>query len=125
MWPEAERMDEGHGAADSPAADLPAADLAAADLPTTGPWHDVLERMERELQGALAQADPVPWRPPIALGPIPPELHDRATRLLEAQLHTIRYLEDVRQTTAKHLAAVKSVPRTEQGPRPVYFDLLG
>ncbi|MFF2050928.1 hypothetical protein ACFVU2_04945 [Leifsonia sp. NPDC058194] len=95
------------------------------ELDATAPWVEALAQMERELQGALARIEPVPWRPPIALGPIPPELHDRATRLLEAQLHTIRYLEDVRQTTGKHIAALKSVPRTEQGPRPVYFDLLG
>jgi hypothetical protein len=109
-------------------ADSPADRIAGLDAEThadLGPWSDALERLERELHGALAQADPVPWRPPIALGALPPELHDRATRLLEAQLHTMRYLEDMRQTTAKHLAAVKAVPRTEQGPRPVYFDLLG
>lgn len=123
MSPEAEPM----GAA--PALDSPAADVdspaAAVDSPTAGAWRDALERMERELRSALAQGEPVAWHPPIALGPIPPELQDRAARLLEAQLHTIRYLEDVRQTTAKHLAAVKAVPRTEQGARPVYFDLLG
>lgn len=107
----------------SPEQDSPAVEAAAVDA--AGAWADALKRLEAELHRALAQAEPVPWRPPIALGPIPPELHDRAARLLEAQLHTIRYLEDVRQTTAKHLAAVKSVPRTEQGPRPVYFDLLG
>lgn len=88
-------------------------------------WAEALDRMEDELHGALAQVDPVPWRPPIALGPIPPELQERATRLLEAQLHTIRYLEDVRQTTARHLAAVRSVPRSEVGAHPVYFDLIG
>ncbi|MGO4534823.1 hypothetical protein [Leifsonia sp. 2MCAF36] len=88
-------------------------------------WSDALTRMEHELHGALAAVDPVPWRPPIALGPIPPELQERATRLLEAQMHTIRYLEDVRQTTARHLAAVRAVPRSEVGPHPVYFDLIG
>ncbi|MFF9564398.1 hypothetical protein ACF1AJ_13725 [Leifsonia sp. NPDC014704] len=93
--------------------------------PDAAAWADALDRMEQELHGALAQVDPVPWRPPIALGPIPPELHERATRLLEAQLHTIRYLEDVRQTTARHLAAVRSVPRSEVGAHPVYFDLIG
>ena len=81
--------------------------------------------MEEELNAALASAEPVPWRPPIGLGPLPPELQERAARLLEAQLHVIRYLEDVRQTTAKHLAAVNAVPRTDAGPRPVYFDLIG
>ncbi|WP_431246098.1 hypothetical protein [Leifsonia xyli] len=88
-------------------------------------WSDALDRMESELHGALAQVDPVPWRPPIGLGPIPPELQERAARLLEAQLHTARYLEDVRQTTARHLAAVRAVPRSEAGPHPVYFDLIG
>jgi hypothetical protein len=104
-------------------------DDATRDLPETAPeaaaWAEALDRMEDELHGALAQVDPVPWRPPIALGPIPPELQERATRLLEAQLHTIRYLEDVRQTTARHLAAVRSVPRSEVGAHPVYFDLIG
>lgn len=98
---------------------------APAPLSATEAWAEALERMERELHRALAKVEPVPWRPPIALGPLPPELHERATRLLEAQLHTIRYLEDVRQTTAKHLAAVKAVPRAEIGPHPVYFDLIG
>lgn len=102
-------------------------DLAAeaASSPAVEAWADALARMEQELHGALAKVDPVPWRPPIGLGPIPAELQERAARLLEAQLHTIRYLEDVRQTTAKHLAAVKSVPRAEAGPHPVYFDLIG
>lgn len=88
-------------------------------------WSDALDVLENELHGALAQATPVPWRPPAGLGPIPPELKDRAARLLEAQLHTIRYLQDVRQTTARHLAAVRSVPRSEVGAHPVYFDLIG
>ena len=69
-------------------------------------WDEALERMELELHNALAKVDPVPWRPPIGLGPIPVELQERAARLLEAQLHTIRYLEDVRQTTAKHPASL-------------------
>jgi hypothetical protein len=87
-------------------------------------WTEALDRMESELRGALARTHPVPWRPPLGLGPIPPELQERAARLIEAQLHTIRYLEDVRQTTARHLAAVRAVPRPEAGPRPVYFDLI-
>ncbi|MDR6611471.1 hypothetical protein [Leifsonia sp. 1010] len=102
------------------------ADETVRDTPPDAvAWADALDRMEQELHGALAQVDPVPWRPPIALGPIPPELQERATRLLEAQLHTIRYLEDVRQTTARHLAAVRAVPRSEVGAHPVYFDLIG
>ncbi|MFF1876467.1 hypothetical protein [Leifsonia sp. NPDC058230] len=96
-----------------------------ADTDVVRDWHDALGRVELDLQRAVAQIDPVPWRPPIALGPIPPELVERAARLLEAQLHTIRYLEDVRQTTAKHLAAVRSVPPAEPGAHPVYFDLIG
>lgn len=127
MSPEELPASQGDGP-QPPAPDATAPDVLTPDVLTPdvlGPWTAALERMENDLHGALAQEEPVPWRPPIALGPIPPELHDRATRLLEAQAHTIRYLEDVRQTTARHLAAVKAVPRTEQGPRPVYFDLLG
>jgi hypothetical protein len=90
-----------------------------------GAWAEALDRMEQELHGALKEAEPIPWRPPIALGPIPAGLQERAARLLEAQLHTIRYLEDVRRTTARHLAAVRSVPRSDVGAHPVFFDLLG
>jgi hypothetical protein len=102
-------------------------DLLAEDAGTevVRDWHEALGRVEVDLQRAVAQIDPVPWRPPIALGPIPPELVERAARLLEAQLHTIRYLEDVRQTTAKHLAAVRSVPPAGASAHPVYFDLIG
>lgn len=88
-------------------------------------WDDALARFEVELQAAVEGAThPVPWRPPIALGPIPPELVERAARILEAQLHAIRYLEDVRQTTARHAAAI-DVVHVESAPHPVYFDLLG
>ncbi|WP_223358624.1 hypothetical protein [Leifsonia sp. ZF2019] len=120
MSPDAEGAAEGTG---SP--EILDSSEALDSAESLGPWTAALERMEGELHSALAGADPVPWRPPIALGPLPAALHDRAARLLEAQHHTIRHLEDVRQTTAKHLAAVKSVPRAEDGPRPVYFDLLG
>ncbi|MFF1572686.1 hypothetical protein ACFVWR_08070 [Leifsonia sp. NPDC058292] len=88
-------------------------------------WQDALSRVEEDLQLAVAQADPLPWHPPSALGPIPAELVERATRLLEAQQHTIRYLEDVRRTTAKHLAAVRSTAQADANAHPVYFDLMG
>jgi hypothetical protein len=88
-------------------------------------WEDAFARFEVELQVAVERAThPVPWRPPIALGPIPPELVGRAARILEAQLHAIRYLEDVRQTEARHAAPVDRV-HVESAPHPVYFDLLG
>ncbi len=88
-------------------------------------WEDAFARFEVELQVAVEGAThPVPWRPPIALGPIPPELVGRAARILEAQLHAIRYLEDVRQTAARHAASVDTI-HIESAPHPVYFDLLG
>ena len=100
------------------------ADLLDPFVPVRS-WEDALARFEVELQVAVERAThPVPWRPPIALGPIPPELVERAARILEAQLHAIRYLEDVRQTHARHAAAIDSV-HVESAPHPVYFDLLG
>ncbi len=88
-------------------------------------WEDALARFEADLQAAIAHTDPMPWRPPIALGPIPDDLLERAAHILEAQLYTTRYLEDVRQTTARHLAAVRAVDPTNATPHPVYFDLMG
>ena len=87
-------------------------------------WAEALERMESELHGALAKVDPIPWRPPAGLGPIPEELQERAARLLEAQLHTIRYLEESRQAPARHLGQTRPVPE-QSSPHPVFFDLLG
>lgn len=88
-------------------------------------WTDALTVIEADLQKAIAQVDPSPWAAPSGLGPIPAELAERAARLLDAQLHTIRYLEDVRRTTARHLAAVRSVPPADGDAKPVYFDLIG
>jgi hypothetical protein len=96
----------------------------SADASTVA-WTEALERLEADLRGALAGADAVRWTPPAGLGPLPEELAERASRLLDAQRHTLRHLEDVRQTTARHLSAVRSVPRTESAPAPVYLDLLG
>lgn len=87
-------------------------------------WEDALARFEVDLQAAVENASPVPWRPPIALGPIPPELVARAAHILEAQLHTIRYLEESRQAPARHLGQTRPVPE-QSSPHPVFFDLLG
>lgn len=88
-------------------------------------WSEVLERMECELDSARTHEEPVPWSLPITPGPIPAELQERVAKLLETQLHTIRHLEHVRQTTEKHLAAIEAIPRVQAGPSSAYFDLIG
>jgi hypothetical protein len=116
----------------------PAALPEPASSPAVAAWTEVLERLEDDLRAALAAgkasedasaASPSHrssrWTPPAGLGPLPAELRDRAERLAEAQRHTAHYLRDQRDTTARHLAAVRSVPPAEADRPSVYFDLLG
>ncbi|MDN4613424.1 hypothetical protein P5G50_03060 [Leifsonia sp. F6_8S_P_1B] len=95
--------------------------------PALAAWTDALERLEQVLREALAGGafEPGVWTPPAGLGPLPVELRERATRLLDAQQHTLRHLADMRRSTARHLSAVRSVPRDASGPAPVYVDLVG
>jgi hypothetical protein len=93
-------------------------------LPETsseGSWPDTLDQLER----ALRDPDASGWTPPENLGPIPPELEDRARALLQAQRDAIEAMSEQREQIGRHLSAVKSVPSAHDSARSVYLDVTG
>ncbi|MDJ0355976.1 hypothetical protein [Paenarthrobacter sp. PH39-S1] len=66
-----------------------------------------------------------PWLPLADPGPIPAGLIGRAHRLLAAQHDAVERLEAQLHETARHLAAVQSVPETIPTGRPVFLDVTG
>ncbi|WP_434614087.1 hypothetical protein [Arthrobacter sp. A5] len=66
-----------------------------------------------------------PWLPLADPGPIPAGLIGRARRLLAAQHDAVERLEAQLHETARHLAAVQSVPETIPTGRPVFLDVTG
>jgi hypothetical protein len=59
----------------------------------------------------------------LGLGAIPVELAERVADLLHNQQKLIGELEAARNLTAKHLAAVRAVPRDARAS--VYLDVAG
>ena len=53
------------------------------------------------------------------------ELRERAGRVLAAQRDAIQRLEEMRQTTGAHLAAVRSIPLAQRAGQSVYLDVTG
>lgn len=64
-----------------------------------------------------------PWTPPANLGPIPEELVERARDVEAAQRAAVEHLEAAKATTARHLAAVQSVPEGRTSGRAVFLDV--
>ncbi|OCG76558.1 hypothetical protein [Microbacterium sediminis] len=79
-------------------------------------WAALLDRFEQDLAG-----EPRAWTPPAA--PLPPELADRAGRVLEAQRERIAALAAARDETLAQLVALRRVPTGDD--RPVYLDRAG
>lgn len=80
-------------------------------------WSALLDRFEQDLAG-----EPRAWTPPAA--PLPPELAERASRVLEAQRERIAALAAARDETLAQLVALRRVP-TAGDDRPVYLDRAG
>ena len=86
-------------------------------------WEQVLAALENELdllEGALAThavADPIPFRAPAGLGPLPPALRDRAialwARMHEVEANTTEALHRARRdmAVARTLAPADAAPR--------------
>lgn len=89
-----------------------------------GEWAAILDRLEAEIFLAFA-GESSAWQAPPDPGPIPPELVKRAQRLLDAQHESEQILLRDRQTAARHLAALDSIPGSRKPGRPQILDVQG
>lgn len=95
-------------------------------------WEAVLDELEAELTAAAAplagdagrQAVAV-WTAPRDLGPIPPRLVRRATRLAAAQQEAIAALRAQARANRKQSAYLRAVPKTSGRGISVYLDVNG
>jgi hypothetical protein len=65
------------------------------------------------------------WTPPAGLGPLPPELADRAAAVAGAQRGALARLDAARKAVLAHLGVVRSVESSHEPERPVYLDATG
>jgi hypothetical protein len=91
---------------------------------TLGRWNALLDELERELADAGAR-DGAPWHPPAGLGPIPAGLVQRAQELVSAQQRAIAALEEERDSTRRHLTALRALPQQRNQTGPLYLDVSG
>jgi len=87
-------------------------------------WPEVMAALEAANADALDATTRSAWSPPVGLGVLPEELLVRAERLLAAQRVSIAELADAQRSTARHLAAVRTVP-TRGDDQSVYLDVRG
>ena len=92
-------------------------------------WDEALGELEARLGGLAAHsAGDSPrgvWRAPSVVGPIPADLVDRARALLAAQHGVADDLRAALADTARHLAALKSIPSRVPRGTSVYLDVTG
>jgi hypothetical protein len=87
-------------------------------------WTSLLEELERDLANGGAR-EGTPWRPPADLGPIPAELLERARKLATAQQHAMAALEEEKDSTRRHLGALRALPQQRGETGPLYLDASG
>jgi hypothetical protein len=93
----------------------------------------VLSAMEADLAAMTIPIRPsenVPsqatgWRVPTRLGPLPPDLVERARQILANQQAVTLRLEAERSIVGQHLAAVRAVPAMRGKKQAVYLDVTG
>ncbi|PJJ73294.1 hypothetical protein CLV46_2880 [Diaminobutyricimonas aerilata] len=85
-------------------------------------WAEVLDLLEADARDELS-AEAADWHPPADLGPLPPELIDRARAVLALQRARAADLAGRRSSVAAELAAVRAVPTDERAS--VYLDTSG
>ncbi|HEY8296132.1 MAG TPA: hypothetical protein VIG41_12385 [Micrococcaceae bacterium] len=111
-------------------------DRALAVAVERSPWFRILDTLEAAVGLAAASAAvvgaasgglarPAPWTPPSNPGPLPGELVDRARRLQALQANAMQALESTLRSTARHLAAVQSVPDAGGSGRSAFLDVTG
>jgi hypothetical protein len=110
---------------------LPAgADAAEAD--GCARWEAVLDELEAELTAAAAplagdagRQAVAAWTAPRDLGPIPPRLVRRATRLAAAQQEAIAALRAQARANRKQSAYLEAVPKAAGRDISIYLDVNG
>ncbi|HEX9089655.1 MAG TPA: hypothetical protein VF867_19345 [Arthrobacter sp.] len=91
-------------------------DDAVNESPAVCGWETALDRLETDIHLAFA-GEHSDWEPADDLGPIPPELVDRALQLLSARHEAELMLAEQRATLGRHLGAVDSIPDSKPAPR--------
>ncbi|RKO21560.1 hypothetical protein D7Z96_15820 [Pseudarthrobacter phenanthrenivorans] len=97
---------------------------------TSSRWDSVLDTLEVHLSSAQepnqsAAAAVEPWSEPQDLGPLPARLAGRADRILRAQRQALIALEQAKEDTVKHLAALSAIPSVRPAQQSVYLDVEG
>jgi hypothetical protein len=87
-------------------------------------WGLILNRLEADIALAVSGGRTEPWEPPANLGPIPPELHSRAARILDAQRESMRILARTQADAAAHRHALDAVPDFRKSGA-IYLDVRG
>ncbi|MFC7788676.1 hypothetical protein ACU045_06800 [Microbacterium sp. MAHUQ-60] len=82
-------------------------------------WEALLDRFERELDGAQ---DTATWHP--RAGPLPAELADRAREVLRRQQEHIAAVRAEQDAIAHQLVALRRVPDTSADV-PAFLDVAG
>lgn len=112
MWPDAAAVPVGA-----------AVDEASSRLAR---WEAVLTDLEASAAKAHeGNAVPSPWAPPVGLGPLPPELADRALEVVAAQRAALKRVEDARTGVLGHLGALRSLDALREPRAAVYLDVEG
>lgn len=90
-------------------------------------WAAALDALEGELEWArdLDRPGASAWSAPAGLGPIPAELLDRAKAIQASQRELTERLLHSHGETARHLAAVRTVPAARPHTNSVYLDVAG
>ena len=109
---------------------VPHPDDAPVD-PATVAWASALDELER-LALTAGEATPTSepgalasWAPPVALGPLPAVLADRAAAVAATQRVALARVDAARLGARRHLDVVRTVEASHQPERPVYLDATG
>jgi hypothetical protein len=87
-------------------------------------WLEALEVLEAYVfEADVVDAKNDDWVAPAALGPLPADLIDRATRLLAAQRERMAAIDTSRRSVGRHLSAVRSIATPADTDRSVYLDV--
>ena len=83
-------------------------------------WDGVLA----DLETRLADGAGTDWTPPTGLGPLPPDLRERATALAAAQQAALRAARDELERVGRELAAAARTAPSRAPEPSVYVDTV-